>query len=270
MGIITLTTDFGLKDEYVGVLKGVVLSLHRSATIIDITHHIPAHDMVPAAFLLEAVYPFFSPGTVHVVVVDPGVGGARDILAVKVGGQFMLAPDNGVLTRLVLNQVVDQVVRVIQSKYFLPRVSATFHGRDIFAPVAAHLAQGLEMDCLGPEVAPEKMVMLPNLFPQMADDGGSLVGKVVSVDHFGNLITNIKLEDIQRLNQANDIRKLVVYLGEFRIGHFVDCYAMAGKGNLLATISSRGYVEIAVNCGRAADLLNAAAGAPIHVGRETE
>jgi S-adenosylmethionine hydrolase len=264
MALITLTTDFGLEDEYVGVLKGVILSTYPKATVIDITHQVPPHDITHAAYLFESVYPFFKPGTVHVLVVDPGVGSFRDILAVRAAGQYVIAPDNGVLTLLVANDAVESAVKVTNSQYFLTSVSATFHGRDIFAPVAAQLAQGLDMSRLGPKVGLRNLIRLPNMFPQKEPDG-SLLGKIVTMDHFGNLITNLKEKDISQLGPVTHIKKIWVHLGRRTILNVVNSYATVAKGRPLAIIGSRGYLEIAVNCGRAADYFKIGAGAQVKI-----
>jgi S-adenosylmethionine hydrolase len=264
MANITLTTDFGLEDEYVGVLKGVILSIHARATIIDITHQLPAHDVTRAALLVEAVYPYFRPGTVHVVVVDPGVGSARKILAVQVAEQYMIAPDNGVLSRIFDTDAVDRVVSITNAQFFLPSVSATFHGRDIMAPVAAHIAKGLDIGSLGSEMDLDEVVRLP--LPAIRKDAhGKLVGHIAAIDHFGNLISNIREDDLSHFCRVADKFEIQVHVGAHIIKGLADSYAMLEKGRPLAIIGSRGYLEIAINCGRAAEFYDVAAGAEVSV-----
>ena len=152
MALITLLTDFGLDDEYVGVMKGVIAGIHKDARIVDITHQIGPQDVVHGAFILAASFSFFPRGSIHVAVVDPGVGSTRRILAVETGGHRFLAPDNGLMERVLIGQANATIVSVENERYFLKPVSATFHGRDIFAPVSAHLAKGLPLHQLGPRI----------------------------------------------------------------------------------------------------------------------
>ena len=189
MSIITLTTDFGTADEYAGIMKGVILSLNPSAVIVDITHHIDPQDLVQAAYTIYSSYGYFPQGTVHAVIVDPAVGSDRKIIAFKKTGHIFLAPDNGVLTLLINKGNINSIASIDNTSYFLDPVSHTFHGRDIFAPVSAHLSMGVPIKKLGTSVAQKNLMCLSIREPYFSDNG-ELVGSIVSIDHFGNLITN--------------------------------------------------------------------------------
>ncbi|MCD6224235.1 MAG: SAM-dependent chlorinase/fluorinase, partial [Deltaproteobacteria bacterium] len=190
MSIITLLTDFGVEDEYVGIMKGVILSINPSSTIVDITHQIAPQDIIAAAYRIKFSYKYFPEKTVHLVIVDPGVGSGRPLLAAKIQGHFFLAPDNGILTPLLDDGDIDTLVFVENSEYFLDSVSQTFHGRDIFAPVAAHISKGIDIMELGKLADIKSLARLSVEKPFIADNG-ELSGIIVSIDRFGNLITNI-------------------------------------------------------------------------------
>ncbi|QTA91813.1 SAM hydrolase/SAM-dependent halogenase family protein [Desulfonema magnum] len=247
--VITLLTDFGTDDEYVGVMKGVILSLNPAATIIDITHSIDPQDLTHAAHTLESSYQYFPKGTVHVIVVDPGVGSGRAILAVKTKKYVFLAPDNGVLTRIMDSEIINSVIRVDKSEYFLESVSQTFHGRDIFAPVAAHITRGVQIKQLGTPEHLKNLVRLRIPKPYISDSG-ELVGTIVSADRFGNLITNIDLNTLATFcrEQAEAVS---IRIGKNEIIGLSQSYASVKSQNPLAIMSSRGYLEISVNCGNA-------------------
>ena len=185
---ITLTTDFGLQDAYVGAMKGVILGILPGAQIVDITHAIAPQDIRQAAYVLASAIPYFPPGTVHVVVVDPGVGGERRPLAIHTDRAYYIGPDNGVFSQVFAAETVLEIRELTNPAYRLPLVSSTFHGRDIFAPAAAHIAAGVAFPDLGPLI-PDP-VRLPRLEPQRAANG-SIHGHIVHVDHFGNLISDI-------------------------------------------------------------------------------
>ena len=188
--VITLTTDFGTADGFVGAMKGVILSLAPQATVIDVTHGIPPHDVRAGAFALETALPYFPQNAIHVVVVDPGVGSERAAILVETEQGRFVAPDNGVLTSVVPNDSAAHVYSLDKPNYWRRQVSATFHGRDVFAPVAAHLARGVRPALLGTPRA--EMVRLP--WPQPHRHGDEIRGEVIHVDRFGNLITNVRLE----------------------------------------------------------------------------
>ena len=264
MAIITLLTDFGLEDAYVGIVKGVILSINPSATVVDISHNIPPQDIVRAAFLMETSYRFFAPGTLHVAVVDPGVGGDRSIVGVDVNGHRFLAPDNGVLTAVLAEGAADCAVRVENSRFFLDPVSRTFHGRDIFAPVAAHLSTGLDLNTLGPAVDPGSLVRLGLPRPVLTNTM-ELVGAVLTSDRFGNLITNIRERDLIPLIGKSDMSGLMIQAGGRAIHGVSETYATVAAGELLVVIGSTGCLEISIRGGNAKRLLGIEAGEKIRI-----
>ena len=255
MSIITLITDFGLDDEYVGLMKGVILSLHPSATIVDITHRIEPQDIVQAAYALHASYHYFADGSIHLIIVDPGVGGKRAIVAAKMKGHVFVAPDNGVLTLLFGEGEVDECIRVDNPEYFLKSVSQTFHGRDIFAPVAAHVARGVPLNRIGTPTARDRLVRLTGL-KSCRSSNGEISGKVVTIDHFGNLITNISAHELQDYCHGKPGRTPQVRIGNLVISGLSSTYEGVEASKPLALIGSRGYLEIAVNTGNANKHLN--------------
>ena len=255
MSIITLITDFGLDDEYVGLMKGVILSIHPSATIVDITHHTEPQDIVQAAYTLNASYRYFSDGSIHLVVVDPGVGGKRAIVAVKMKGHVFVAPDNGVLTPLFGEGEVEECIRVDNPEFFLKSVSQTFHGRDIFAPVAAHIARGVPLGRIGTPADRDRLVRLTG-FESCRSSNGEIKGKIVTIDHFGNLITNISAHELQDFCHGKPDCTPQVRIGNLVISGLSSTYEGVEASKPLALIGSRGYLEIAVNTGSAHTHLN--------------
>jgi len=252
MSIITLITDFGTDDEYAGIMKGVILSLNPSAVIVDITHHIDPQDIVQAAYTIYSSYRYFPQGTVHVVVVDPTVGSDRKIIAFKIKDHIFLAPDNGVLTLLINEGNINSIARIDNTSYFLDPVSRTFHGRDIFAPVSAHLSMGVPIKNLGTPVAQKNLICLSILQPSFSDNG-ELVGSIFSIDHFGNLITNINLDYLEKIDDTVPGKKLCIHVGRDKISGLSQNYSSTIPGHPLAIIGSRGYLEISVNGGNAAN-----------------
>ena len=247
-GLITLLTDFGLEDPYVGMMKGVILTVNPGARIIDISHHVKAGSITRAAGMILESYPYFPEGTVHITVVDPGVGGNRRAIILMTQSHLFVGPDNGILWPIIdLHQDI-KIIHITETKCFLPEVSNTFHGRDIFAPVAAHLSKGADPLEMGPTISDP--VKLP--LPASHQKGGALYGEVVSVDHFGNLITNIHRKEIEGFARG---RTLVIWLQDLLIESMRGTYAECGKGEILSLFGSSGYLEIAVNLGRASDLL---------------
>lgn len=252
MTCITLLTDFGTVDEYVAVMKGVILSVGHDIRIIDITHHIPPQDTAAAADMIIAAFDWFPKGTVHVIVVDPGVGSDRSIIAASGGGHLFLAPDNGIPAALNGAAAFDRVVRVGSERFFRQPVSATFHGRDIFAPVAARMATGTDIGTLGHPVPPESLTPLPGIPPRELADG-SLEGHVISEDRFGNLITNLPEKLLADHFSHGFPDRLEIEIGGRRVSGLSPTYSAVAPGRLLAVIGSRGRLEIAVNCGSARD-----------------
>ncbi len=249
-GIITLTTDFGLEDEYVGVMKGVILSICPAATIVDITHGISPQNCIQAAYIIDAAYRYFPAGTIHLAVVDPGVGTGRTMAALRADGHVFLAPDNGVLSFLLQKDGIF-AVRLNRSEYFLKDVSTTFHGRDVFAPAAAHLAAGVDLEALGEPVDRGALMTLDLGRPRIGADG-RLSGTVVWADRFGNLTTSIDAASLDAyLRSKPGSAQPVIRIGEYRIAGLSSAYADAEPGRALALIGSRGYLEISVNRGNA-------------------
>jgi S-adenosylmethionine hydrolase len=259
MAIVTLCTDFGTRDEYVGVLKGVILSVNPAATIVDLSHRIPPQDVVAAAYMLRASFIYFPEGSVHTAIVDPGVGTARAIVAARFQGHMFLAPDNGLLPLMFRGAEPTEVVQVDKQDLFRHPVSQTFHGRDIFAPIAAHLAKGTELRAVGHAIAPSRLQRTNHDDPHF-DPAVGIKGHVVGIDRFGNLITNIGPSLLDRL--ASDVKSGAVetQIGEHRILGLVNHYAQGVSGQPVVLIGSRGCLEIAVNCGNAAEALRVSRG----------
>lgn len=244
--IITLTTDFGTRDYYVGAMKGVILSICPDATIVDITHEIEAQNIVHGAVVLRQTLDWFPSGTVHVAVVDPGVGTDRRIIAGRFNDQVVIAPDNGLLTLAARRRPAESVHQVSNHRYFARTVSVVFHGRDILSPVAAHVASGVALDDLGPPV--HDLVTLDVAEPTSIHPRG-LCGCVLYADHFGNLVTNLDTAAIDAI--GSQPAPLDVYMNDVRIGPLRRTYADVPPGETLALIGSTGLLEIAVNADRA-------------------
>ena len=249
MEIITLLTDFGIEDPYVGIMKGVILGLNRAVSIVDLTHRIAPGDISGAAFALKESFSFFPPATIHVAVVDPGVGTDRRPILVKSRNHLFVGPDNGLFWPIIKSDPQVLMVHLTNQNYFLPRISRTFHGRDIFAPVAGHLSLGVDPLAMGERLIDP--IRLPDATPIL--EGGTLLGRAVRVDHFGNVITNIHREELARF-LGN--RQLLIQIGNETITGIVNTYADGPKGKLLALFGSTDHLEIAVNSGRADRLLN--------------
>lgn len=257
-GVITITTDFGHQGPFVGVMKGVILSRHPEAKIVDLTHEIVVHWPAEAGFWLARAFSYFPPGTVHVAVVDPGVGTSRDIVAVSAGGQVFLAPDNGLLAPVVAGNRDASIVRVgtaQMARLGIHHVSATFHGRDIFAPLAAELAAGR---CTPSELGETVSSLVPAWVDDPTVDGHGVSGVVITVDNFGNLITNIDAAHLKRFAAPQ------VHTGahSFRLGR---TYGDVKPGEYMALVNSFGVIEIARAQQSAAEGLGLGRGAPVTV-----
>ncbi len=262
-GCITFLTDFGTADPYVAAMKGAALSVNPDALLVDVSHEVPPHDVAAAAYLLAWTFRCFPPRTVHVAVVDPGVGSARRILAAEVQGQVLMAPDNGLLSVALAQWPPTRLVAVTNAAYFRHPVSMTFHGRDIFAPIAAHLTLGVDLGTMGRPVSDP--VPLEAAAPRRTS-GTVLEGVVVHVDHFGNLITNISREHLAALDPGGDAL-LSVRVGDATIEGVHRAYAEVGLGRLLAVIGSAGLLEVSANRRSAADLLGVGRGTAVRVSR---
>ena len=251
---LTLTTDFGLHDPYVGQLKGALLKGCRAATIIDLTHAIPAWDAATAAITIRTSYRFFPDGTIHLIVVDPGVGSQRALLVAAGDGHFFIAPDNGVLSLLVADKRIESIHRVERPDFFPASASATFHGRDIMAPVAAALATSTSLEQFGPAVSPRSIRMA--IVPSSFHEAGCVHGQVQRIDHFGNIRTSIKAGGSHFTPATFDSLEIA---GQ-RISRFARTYQEASVGALLVLIDSSGYVEVAANQASAAERIACAPG----------
>ncbi len=245
--IITLTTDFGTSDAYVGTMKGVILGINPNVRVVDLTHAVPPQDIHEAAFTIRFAYRYFPKGTIHTVVVDPGVGSDRQAIVCEIDGAFFVCPDNGVLGYLL--QDIDggperrmNVVAIQNPVYHLLEVSNTFHGRDIFAPVAAHLSRGVPLADIGPPV--ENLVQLP--IPMSEISGNTITGQIVKIDRFGNAITNISESALAGKGLSYEIN-----IRGTRLARLNRSYAESAIGEPLAIIGSFGLLEIAINGGSA-------------------
>lgn len=256
-GTITLTTDFGTTDWFVGTMKGVIAQVAPGVRVVDLTHGIPPGDIRAGAFALAAGCRFFPKGTIHVAVVDPGVGSARQALAVRTEHYWLVGPDNGVLSWAAAKERVRAVHALENRSYFLGSISRTFHGRDIFAPVAAHLARGVPIRKLGRAL--EGWVRLP--WPAWRQIEGGVEGEVVYVDGFGNAITNLDEAVLQGFGQARP----GVWQGRKRLCELGSCYQAVPHGRAIAVLGSSGFLEIALNGGNAAGRLGLRSGSRIQV-----
>jgi len=236
MPIITLTTDFGLADGYVGTMQGVILSIAPRATLVNLTHTVPPQDVRAGAFVIYQAVAFFPPDTIHLVVVDPGVGSERRALAVRTSQGLFVAPDNGVLSYVLASANVDEAVSLTNSAYQLPEVSATFHGRDIFAPAAAHLANSVPLTNLGPRAI--NLVRLP--LPELEfTPEGNIIAHVMHVDHFGNLILDATADDL-----AGDV---TFGLAGHKVEGLSSTFADVESNELVAYVgSTHNHIEIAI------------------------
>ena len=255
--LITLTTDFGLADHYAGTMKGVILGIAPRAQIVDITHECRAYDVSEAAFTIAQAYAYFPPRTVHVVVVDPGVGTGRRPILVEAAKQFFVGPDNGVFA-MVCAREKHKVRAITAQKYFLDPVSKTFHGRDVFAPVAAHLAKGVPPSRMGKLV--DDHLRPFSIQPERTARRG-WTGAILKVDRFGNLITNFHVAEFPRM--ANEQCELAV--GLERVGRMAANYEECGIGELFLIVGSSGYLEVSANQASAAKILGCGAGAPVEL-----
>jgi S-adenosyl-L-methionine hydrolase (adenosine-forming) len=252
--VIALLTDFGTRDHYAGTLKGVMLGICPDATLVDISHDVPAHDVPAGALELAACYRYFPHGTIFLVVVDPGVGSSRRGIAADIGDYKLVAPDNGVLSAVFRDAPPKKVVELTERKYALPTVSRTFEGRDRFAPAAAYLAKGVALVSLGKSISNHHLID----FPRPVAGAAELRGAVVRVDRFGNLITNI---DRRAFAQFVEQRPIAIEIGGTEIPRIVATYAEAPRGELCALFGSSDHLEVAINAGDAAATLGLGRGA---------
>lgn len=256
--VVTLLTDFGLQDHFAGVLKGSVLTVCPGAQVVDITHEVASFDILEGAFLLAQSWRYFPPGSVHVVVIDPGVGSARRAIVAEAGGHLFVAPDNGVLSILYAEQKDHTVRHLTEDRFFRQPVSQTFHGRDIFAPVAGHLAAGVPVAEFGPRI--EDYVRL-SLEKPIRATAHSWKGTVLKIDRFGNMITNFRADEFMNVYQQN----FEVIAGLQSIAKVERNYAVAVAGEVFLIEGSSGYFEFAASRASAAEILGCKVGAPVEL-----
>ena len=257
MPIITLLTDFGLNDTFVGVMKGVIWSIAPDVKIVDLTHGIPPQNVMEAALDIKDAAPYFPAGTIHVCVVDPGVGTSRRPMLAMMGGQYFVGPDNGLFS-LLMDRAEDYTtapvyVTLNKPRFWLPQISNSFHGRDIFAPVAAHLARGVPFEEMGDPFENPQRLSIPH--PVKTEEGW--VGQVLRVDHFGNLVTNLTRTELDGCDGV-----MVTVKGKTLHGLSVT-FGDQASGELIAMLDSSGYLAVSLVNGSASDFLNARSGEPV-------
>lgn len=260
-GLITLLTDFGDRDAFVASMKGVILTINLQATVVDISHQIPPHSVQDAAYLLKSCYRYFPEGTVHVAVVDPGVGSERRALIAKSERYFFLAPDNGLLTYVLAENREMEVREIEKADYQLPSKGHTFDGRDCFAPAAAWLTKQQPFDSFGRLVTDCKTFMIQ----KPTWEGKALVGEIIQVDRFGNLISNLTLQHLDDLQAVTKRQQPSIRIGKLIIAGLVVSYSEGTEEEPSALINSDGRLEIFVKEFSAADLLKAGRGVRIEV-----
>jgi S-adenosylmethionine hydrolase len=255
--LITLTTDFGYQDPFVGIMRGVIFSIHPQAQVVDLSHGIRAQDVLGAALVIQQAVRYFPKGTIHVVIVDPGVGGSRNPLLIECDGTYFLGPDNGVLSLALEGKQPSRIIRLSNATYQLQPTSATFHGRDIFAPAAAHLALGTDPEMLGQPA--DNLIRLT--WPKLVKTERTIKGQIVYIDVFGNLLTNIRADDLASARQY----KVRIMLRHLSIHGLAQNYAAVELGDYVALINSWGLLEIAVYKGHAQNRSGALIGDTVEV-----
>lgn len=256
--LVTLTTDFGTSDYYVGAMKAVMLSLNPDLKLIDISHDVGPQDLMAGAWLLKHSAYLFPEGTVHLVVIDPGVGTERRPIALRHKGHVFVGPDNGLFSLVTDNEAIEGVELRNQHFWRTENPSSTFHGRDIFAPVAAHIASGVPLSELGPAISTLDVFH----WAMPTNDKKGIQGWVVHIDRFGNLITNIREEMVRELGPLESLR---IYVGTQILRGVVDTYASVAAGEIVALFGSSATLEVAVNKGNAAEMMGVYQGAPISI-----
>lgn len=255
--IITLTTDFGLQDHYVSAMKAVILGICPDIRFVDVSHQIPPQDVMAGAWVVRNAAMIYPAGTVHLVVVDPGVGTSRHPVAIQIEDQFFVGPDNGIFS-LIVDEFRYKAVRLTEKKYWREIPSNTFHGRDIFAPVAGHLAKGVPLDKLGEPL--EELVTYRWAVPISDKDG--ILGWIIHIDRFGNLISNIPASLIDEAVGSSGIR---IYVGNTILDELVSTFGAVSDGEPAAYIGSSGTLEIAINKGNAREMLGVEKGAQLSI-----
>jgi S-adenosyl-L-methionine hydrolase (adenosine-forming) len=258
--LITLTTDFGVSDHFVGTIKGVILGIAPDARIVDISHSVQPFDVLDGALTISQAYAYFPSGTVHMVIIDPGVGTARRPILATTERHYFVAPDNGVLSMIYDREERLSVREVNAEHYYLQPVSNTFHARDIFSPVAAYLAKGVDPDRFGEEITD----FVRFTAPKPKGGNGSLRGVVLKVDRFGNLITNIAQQDAPALFQETP-PAFKITVGKREITEIKSAYALGAPGEVFGILGSMGFLEIAANRASAAQVLGVGKGTEVNV-----
>jgi hypothetical protein len=259
--IITLTTDFGLKDPYVAEMKAVILNISPDAVIVDVTHDIEKFNVRMGAYVLASASPYFPKGTVHVAVVDPGVGTERRPILIQTGRAFYIGPDNGVLVLAAKNEGVKHIYEIKNRRFMMPKISNTFHGRDVFAPAAAHLTKGTQPAEYGPEI---REIVTPK-FAKVIRRDDAFVGEILHVDGFGNVITNFREKELKALNVRDAVT--VEIKGVNLKLKLCKAYAEVEAHKPLAIIGSHDFLEISINQGNAAKTFKIEAGDKIKLYR---
>ncbi|MCS7176865.1 MAG: SAM-dependent chlorinase/fluorinase [Candidatus Kapabacteria bacterium] len=262
-GPIVLLTDYGLQDTYVGVVKGVIAHIAPGVPVIDLLHMVRPQQVRQGAYALWVGEPYFPEGSVFVVVVDPGVGTERRAVAVESHSKYFVAPDNGVLSFVLRRYGVTRAVVLNNSAYHLPRVSSTFHGRDIFAPVAAHLARGVELEAVGEPVPPETLCQLPP--PRCEEHGGVWSGEVLHIDRFGNIVTSLLAEQLGIEEELRERARWRVRVRSLTVVGVSRTFADVPEGDFCAYVGSDGLLEVARRNGDAAATLGVSIGEEVHV-----
>lgn len=260
--LIVLLTDFGADDEYVGVMKGVISSINPEAKTIDLCHEVSPQDIMEAGFILYKSYKYFPKETIFLVVVDPGVGTRRRAVVLEAAGYYFVAPDNGVLSFILRKEKVSRIVELTNRRYFLAAISRTFHGRDLFAPAAAHLSRGVDPARFGSEL---KELIKLNISSPSVSPKGSLVGEVIHIDRFGNLITNIDHESFGRFQKNHPVGPFKIRVGRKTVPKLVNFYSETRAGELLAIFGSSDHLEISLNLGSAQDALGVKKGVKVEL-----
>lgn len=255
---VALLTDFGYHDNYVGVMKGVILSINPKASFVDLCHEIPPQDILRGALILKNAYRYLPKKTTFLAVVDPGVGSKRNPMILQTRDYCFVGPDNGIFSPIQNQERQTQIFTITASQYFLKPISSTFHGRDIFAPVAGYLSLGLAPDTFGPRQ--KSMVSLNLPMARVDKKRKEILGQVIDIDRFGNLLTNLQAQDIEKIKG-----QFTVQIGRKKIMGLSRSYGEVSQGEILAIIGSHGTLEIAVNQGSARRRLGVSTGEPIRI-----
>jgi hypothetical protein len=253
--IITLTTDFGTQDGYAGAIKGVILGINPKVKIVDISHQIPAQNILAGAFCLYNSASLFPNGTIHVAVVDPGVGSKRKAILIQTERHYLIGPDNGIFGLLLRKDKVKKVIELRNLKHFFGKISPTFHGRDIFAPVAAYLSLGVKPEEFGPESSGLRKLTLPRIKKSKA----KIIGQIIHIDNFGNLVSNVTAQDL------GPVKKMSVSIKAHTLTKLSRTFAQVKRGELLAYIGSADFLELGLREGSACLKLKARIGDKVEI-----